>query len=97
MPDEAGAGGTEVTGGAYVALDMQPGFTTGAAAGTVSNDVELAFVTATASWGTVRGITIETLATAGVLLALVTFASAVTVGNGDQLKFPIGNLILNES
>jgi len=102
MPNEVGTGGTEVSGGAYarVQVNINGGVSPtwdlavseGGGGFEVDNANEIAFVQATASWGTVVGMGIYDALTAGNLLILKTLASNKTVDIDDTFKFPIGDL-----
>lgn len=99
MPTIGGTGGTEVSGGSYAALLLVVAthFNTAAASGSVSNDGQISFATATADWGIVAGTTFESLATGGTLYRVVTFSSPVTVDNGQTLRIPVSNLTLSNT
>jgi hypothetical protein len=63
----AGTGGTEVSGGAYARVALS-GLIGAAAAGANASSSLIAFITATASWGTVIGIGVFDALTGGNLL-----------------------------
>ncbi len=53
LPDTAGSGGTEVTGGAYAAVDIAADFPTASTGdSSVANTGAVTFPTATADWAT---------------------------------------------
>lgn len=92
MPDEARAGGVEVTGGSYAAQDVTNNdanwTVTGAAA---TNDNVITFPTATADWGTILGATVET--TSDDLIALNTFTGgSVLIENTDVFSLAAGDI-----
>ena len=93
MPDEAGAGGTEVTGGSYAAYDAAGDWPAPSAA-SCANNLEMAFTEATANWGAVLGVTLEDAATGGNMLVHDTFASSVTVNSGDTFRFAVSDFTI---
>lgn len=97
-PTVAG-GGTEVVGGSYgrAALDTDDDFDPAAGSSTASL-VEVAFPTATGSWGSVVAVGWNKLVTGGDLIAYYPLPVPRAIGIGDNYAFPIGNLIIrNES
>lgn len=92
-PSDTG-GGTEVSGGSYARVDSNAKFGA-AASGSMSNDAEIAFPTASASWGTVVAFGIFDAASAGNLLVWGDLTTSKLVGNGDTARFPIGSLVIN--
>lgn len=91
LPGENGAGGVEVTGGAYArkataAADW--------AVGGGSNALELAWATATADWGTVVGVGLYDASTGGNLLAFGALTSNVVVLTGHTPRFQVAALVL---
>lgn len=58
----------------------------------VDNAGEIAFTTATASWGSIVAVAICSAVTAGNLLMYDNTMADQTVGNGDTAKFPAGDL-----
>jgi len=93
-PDDAGAGGTEVTGGSYARKSSTNNTTNwpNAGAGLKSNGVVETFVTATASWGTVVAFGIYDAVTSGNLLGSANLTTSKSIGNGDTASFAIGLL-----
>lgn len=93
-PNKSG-GGTEVTGGSYARVEMDSDviFDPAANSETESTDV-VAFPTATASWGSVTAVGLFDASSSGNLLAWYVLPTPRTVGNGDNVAFPIGNLII---
>jgi hypothetical protein len=97
-------GGTEVTGGSYARKQLDPldtnwnatqGGTSGASSGTgglTDNAVDITFVTATASWGTVTNFAIMDALTGGNMLIHGTLTASKTVDDGDTFKFVAGAL-----
>lgn len=102
LPAADGSGGTEVTGGSYSSIVVNSGnlstrFNTDAAAGSIANTGILSFPTATASWGTVAGVTIDATGSGTTFLRIVRFGTAVAVASGQTLSIPVGNLVLTQT
>jgi hypothetical protein len=90
--NDDGTGWTEVTGGSYArealsATNMAPTTT----AGVATNDVDITFTTATASWGTVTYAGVFSAVTAGTLGAVTALDASKTVGDGDTFEFAAGD------
>lgn len=98
-PSDSG-GGTEVTGGSYARLEIEAATgrvwsaVTGTSPSLIDNTAEWAFVTATASWGTVSQFGIFDASTVGNLLVWGDLTTPKAVGNGDTAKFAAGDLDL---
>lgn len=92
MPDHDGSGGTEVSGGAYTALNLNSAFGTNAVDGVISNDAIIEFLEATADWGTIAGWTVEDAASGGNMLKRHQFSQGITIITGQQFKYPISVL-----
>jgi hypothetical protein len=90
-PTDAG-GGTEVTGGSYARVTTSGGTWQAPSGGTKTNSAEIAFPTASASWGTVVAVGIFDASSGGNLLAWANLAANKTVGSGETAKFPAGDL-----
>ncbi len=90
-PAETG-GGTEVVGGSYARTTVTFG---SAAGGTGSNNVDVTFPTATATWGTVTGLAIFDSAATPVMIWYGPLTASKTVDNGDTFKIPTGSLALS--
>ncbi len=87
-PTDAGSG-TEVSGGSYARTAV----TFGAPSDGVStNDADVTFPTATASWGTVGYIGINDASTSGNLLYHTALDTSKTIDTGDIFKITTGNL-----
>jgi len=87
-PTDAGSG-TEVSGGSYARTAV----TFGAPAnGVTTNNADVTFPTATASWGTVGWIGINDAATSGNLLYHTALDTAKAIDSGDIFKISTGNL-----
>jgi len=96
-PSDAG-GGTEVTGGSYARSAVTNNATNwpAAAAGAKANGTEIAFVQASANWGTVVAFGIFDAATAGNLLYWGPITPNKAVNSGDTAKFAVGDLDVTE-
>lgn len=92
-PTDAG-GGTEVSGGAYARQTISFGAPAG---NQVANSADILFPIATASWGTIVHFGIFDAPSAGNLLYHTALAASRTIGIGDQLRVPTGQLIAAES
>ena len=87
----ASGGGTEVTGGGYVRKTAT--FTTSGTQSTNASAVE--FPTATASYGTVVAAAVLDASSSGNLLAFANLSNSKTIGVGDVLRIPAGDLDIN--
>jgi hypothetical protein len=87
-PTDAGSG-TEVSGGSYARTAVTFGAPSN---GVTTNDADVTFPTATASWGTVGWIGINDAATAGNLLYHTALDTSKTIDSGDIFKISTGNL-----
>lgn len=93
-PSDSG-GGTEVTGGSYARVAVNPldaNWSLPGAAGLTDNVGVITFPTATAAWGTVTHIGIFDATTAGNLLFHGALTASKTVGNGDTFSIAAGAL-----
>ena len=96
-PDDAGAGGTEVSGGAYARVGVANNLTNwpapaAGAAGQKSNGVAITFPQATAAWGTVVAWAVFDALTGGNMLDYAVLATSKTVQTGDTPVFGVGDL-----
>ncbi|MDP9487929.1 MAG: hypothetical protein M3Q49_19420 [Actinomycetota bacterium] len=93
-PDDAGAGGTEVSGGAYARVAVTNNATNWPAAlgGAKSNGVAVTFPQATAAWGTVVAWAVWDAATGGNMIDSATLSASKTVQTGDTPVFGVGDL-----
>ena len=82
------ATGTEVSGGAYARQTVT--FTTSGA--TTSNDADVEFPTATASYGTVVAVAVMDALTGGNMLAYAGLSTDKTIETGDVFRVPSGDL-----
>lgn len=94
-PGDDGTGGTEATGGsyarkAYAANNTNWGNTSAGAPSTIKNLVEIAFATATASWGTI--VAAAYLTAGGTVLYVFPLAANKLVDDGNTAKLAIGDL-----
>jgi hypothetical protein len=87
-PTDAGSG-TEVSGGSYARTSVTFGAPSDGAS---TNNADVTFPTATASWGTVGWIGINDAATSGNLLYHTALDTAKTIDSGDIFKISTGNL-----
>lgn len=89
-PGDDGSG-TEVSGGSYARTAVSFATASGTS-GTVLNDADVTFPTATASWGTVGWIGINDALTSGNLLYHTALDTAKAIDSGDIFKIASGNL-----
>jgi len=82
------ATGTEVSGGGYARQTVT--FTTSGA--TTSNDADVEFPTATASYGTVVAVAVMDALTGGNMLAYAGLSADKTIASGDVFRVPSGDL-----
>jgi hypothetical protein len=87
-PTDAGSG-TEVSGGSYARTAVTFAAPSN---GVTTNDADVTFPTATASWGTVGWIGINDAATSGNLLYHTPLDTAKTIDSGDIFKITTDNL-----
>ena len=86
---------TEVTGGSYARQSLSGKFGTAAASGSISNDANIQFPTATDDYGTVTHIVVMDALTGGNALIVQALTSSKTVENGDTFVVNTGNLTVN--
>lgn len=88
---------TEVTGGSYARVETIAGTTKWAtpAAGAVSTNADIVFPTATADWGTVTHVGLNTASTAGTWKWIGLLTASKVVNNGDIFKILSGQLTLS--
>ncbi len=96
-PDDAGAGGTEVSGGAYARVAVANNATNWPAAvgGAKSNGVAVTFPQATAAWGTVVAFAILDAASLGNMLISAALTTSKGVQTGDTPVFGVSDLKLS--
>jgi hypothetical protein len=88
---------TEPGAGSYARKQVNPNLGAeptwdAAAASLVDNTHNVDFVQATASWGTIVALAIVDALTAGNLLLYDNDVADQAVGNGDTVRFPVGDL-----
>ncbi|WP_026487646.1 phage tail fiber protein [Caldanaerobius polysaccharolyticus] len=88
----AGDTGTEVSGGGYARQQITFNVASG---GQITNNADVVFPVATASWGTVTHIGIRDAAAGGNLLYYMPLDVTKTIDAGDQLKIPVGQLTIS--
>lgn len=86
-PNDAGTGGTEVSGGSYARQAITSGTGTWAApAGSgTSNSADVVFPAATADWGTIKSAALHSAATAGTILYVLPMIS------GNYMNFAVSD------
>jgi hypothetical protein len=87
-PTDAGSG-TEVSGGSYARTAVTFAAPSN---GVTTNNADVTFPTATASWGTVGWIGINDALTTGNLLYHTPLDTSKTIDTGDIFKISTGNL-----
>jgi hypothetical protein len=87
-PTDAGSG-TEVSGGSYARTAVTFAAPSN---GVTTNNADVTFPTATASWGTVGWIGINDASTSGNLLYHTALDTAKAIDSGDIFKIATGNL-----
>lgn len=87
---------TEPEGGSYARKSMTNNKTTWtvASGGSVENKVDIEFVEATASWGTVTYMFIADASSGGNILAWGQLTASKAIGTGDNAKFAAGDLVI---
>ena len=87
-PTDAGSG-TEVSGGSYARTSVTFAAPSN---GVTTNNADVTFPTATASWGTVGWIGINDASTSGNLLYHTALDTSKTIDTGDIFKIATSNL-----
>ena len=100
-PDkETGAGGTEVSGGSYARVSVNPldaNWDAPANGGDTANTSEILFPVPSANWGVIVAFGIYDAAAVGNMLYSSNLTASKTVNNGDPApKFPAGTLTVSE-
>lgn len=95
LPSKTG-GGTEAVGGSYARVEMDTDVVFGASADSETDStIQVAFATFTASpGGAIVAWSLHDAATTGNLIAWFPLTVPLVVGNGDNVAFPIGNIII---
>lgn len=84
--------GTEVSGGGYARQQIT---FNASSSGQITNNADVVFPTATASWGTVTHVGIRDASSGGNLLYYMPLDVQKTIDAGDQLKIPAGMLTIS--
>jgi len=90
-PSDSG-GGTEVSGGSYARVQVTAGFSTDDTDTRFSNDANVTFPQASASWGTVTHFGLFDASSGGNLLFHGALTASQAVGDNDQVQFPADGL-----
>lgn len=90
-PTDAGTG-TEVSGGAYARKTVT---FNAAANGQTTNNTDVLFTAATASWGTITHIGLFDAATGGNLLWHGPLSASKAIASGDEFKLGAGKLTVS--
>ena len=85
--------GTELSGSGYARVSATFGSPV-AGSGTVQNDTDITFPSATADWSAITHIGIRDASTGGNLLSYKALTSSVTVLNTNNFRIPTGQLTL---
>ena len=88
-PTEAGTG-TEVSGGSYA----REAATFSVTGDTATTTAAIEWSAATADWGTITHIAVHDALTGGNQIAYAELTSAKTIGTGDILRIPTGELTI---
>jgi hypothetical protein len=95
-PGETGLGGVEVSGGSYVRKPVTFGPAGISGPDTVaSNTAEVLFDEATASWGNIVAMAIFDNAATPNMIWYGNLSAPKTVDVNDQIRFPIGSILLS--
>lgn len=92
-PGETASGLAEPSAGDYARVAVA-GLWAVASSGSKSNDTEIPFPTATASWGTITYFALFDAETDGNMLWYGALTQAKSIVSGDTAKFAIGSLVL---
>jgi hypothetical protein len=92
-PGETASGLAEPVAMAYARVAVA-GLWAAAASGSISNNAEIAFVTATGSWGTLTHFALFDAETTGNMLWYGSLTQSKAIVSGDTAKFEIGSLVL---
>lgn len=94
-PDDAGAGGTEVSGNAYARQPISmAAAATATSVSSKSNDTQILFPAATGAWGTIVAYGVMDASTAGNMRWHRTLSAGEqrAVNTGDQYRVAVGAL-----
>ncbi len=89
-PDDAGSGGTELSGNSYARVDVTAKFSA-ASGGAVTNDAAIDFPTATGAWSAVVAWGLYTASSGGTYI-LGDSCSLGTLASGEFHRIPVGDL-----
>jgi hypothetical protein len=95
-PGPSGSGLVEPVGGAYARKSVTRNTTnfTDGTAGLITNAVEIAFVTATADWGTITHWAVFDALTGGNMLSYAALTSPRVITDQDLFRFQVGQLAI---
>lgn len=93
-PGESASGLAEPSTGSYARVATTGATWTAAASGSLSNAAEIAFPTATATWGTLTYFALFDALTSGNMLWYGALTQSRSIVSGDTAKFEIGGLVL---
>lgn len=97
-PNDAGTGGTEVSGGGYARKAVAANNTQWTVAnGTATNINAISWNPATAAWGEVKSIGVYTAASGGTLMAVLDLPTPVVVDQFNQFQITAGGLVMTSS
>ena len=96
-PAEDGSGMAEPSGNGYERKVTAPADWTASSGGALSNANELAFPEATGDWGTITHFALYDALTGGNFLGYGTLSQSKIVGNGDVVKFAVGDLDVTQN
>ena len=89
-----GGGGTEVAGGSYA---RQTATFSVPSNGQCSNTVDITFPVASATWGTIVSFALMDASSGGNMLYFGNLSTSRLVLASDQVKFPAGQLVVQET
>jgi hypothetical protein len=89
-----GGGGTEVTGGSYARQTVAFALPVN---GQVSNTADILFPVASAPWGTVVSFALLDASSGGNMLYFGNLSTPRNVLASDQVRFPAGQLVVQET
>jgi len=93
IPDEDGAGGTEVSAGNYVRKSTAGGDWEAAAAGAIQNANDITFIEcAGANWGEIVGIGIWDAESGGNMIFWLPVGASKTIDVGDTFRLEAGDV-----
>jgi hypothetical protein len=92
-PDVSG-GGTEVSGGSYLRQVVTFSVSSN---GQTSNTAEVLFPIASSAWGTVVSLALMDAVAGGNMMYFGSLNSPRTVLTSDQIRFPAGQLVVQET